>query len=85
LSGCNEANLEPSRKGVGDPVTGEQFSGAATGELVVGSPVESHPAVTVPHGIRFVDSIRRSAADKTLRRSLYADYLSVAPTNREPS
>jgi fatty-acyl-CoA synthase len=39
----------------------------------------------VPHGIRFVDSIPRSAANKILRRSLYADYLSTAPSNREPA
>ncbi|WP_411720187.1 class I adenylate-forming enzyme family protein [Mycetocola sp.] len=39
----------------------------------------------LPHGIRFVDSIPRSAADKILRRSLLADYLSHAPSNREPA
>jgi fatty-acyl-CoA synthase len=39
----------------------------------------------VPHGIRFVDSIPRSAADKILRRSLLSDYLSNAPSNREPA
>ncbi len=37
----------------------------------------------VPHGIRFVDSIPRSAANKILRRTLLADYLSNAPSNRE--
>lgn len=39
----------------------------------------------VPHGIRFVDSIPRSPANKILRRSLLADYLSIVPSNREHS